>query len=495
MEQNIVLKFEHIYKEYPGVHALKDVSFELKEGEVHALVGENGAGKSTLIKTCSGAISPTAGKVIVNGSEFSSLTPIVSRENGIGVIYQEFNLVKEMSVAENIFLGRAIRNGVVIDRKAMNEKTVELFDQLDIKIDPDMLVKNLTTGYQQMVEIAKAISMNSRILIMDEPSASLTNRELDALFLIIRKLKSEGVAIIYISHRLDEIFEVTDRVSVMRDGELITTINTADSSRDELVKLMVGRELKETFPVREMKPDSDVLLEVKHLSGNGLTDISFHVKKGEILGLGGLIGAGRTEFAEILFGVAHATAGSIKLRGEEIHVKSPSEAISKGIALVPEDRKQQGVLLHMSIQDNITMPILKRISKCSVINRKREKTIIDEYKDSLRIKAPSVAQLTGNLSGGNQQKVVLAKWLATNPDIIVFDEPTRGIDVGAKQEIYMIMDRLAKEGKTLIMISSEMEELIGVSDRIIVLAEGRMTGELKKEEFDQEKILQYASMS
>ena len=495
MDNNIVLEFKNIYKEYPGVHALKDVSFELREGEVHALVGENGAGKSTLIKTCSGAISPTSGTVAVNGSEFSSLTPLASRENGIGVIYQEFNLVKELSVAENIFLGRAIRNGIVIDRKAMNERTVELFGQLGIEIDPDTLVKNLTTGYQQMVEIAKAISMDSKILIMDEPSASLTNRELDALFLIIRKLKSKGVAIIYISHRLDEIFEVTDRVSVMRDGELITTLNTADSSRDELVRLMVGRELKETFPVRDIKQDSDVILEVEHLSGNGLTDISFNVKKGEILGLGGLIGAGRTEFAEILFGVAQATEGSIKLRGKKIHVKSPSDAIDKGIALVPEDRKQQGVLLHMSIKDNITMPILKRISKMSVINRKREREIIDEYKDSLHIKTPSTAQLTGNLSGGNQQKVVLAKWLAANPDIIVFDEPTRGIDVGAKQEIYMIMDRLAREGKTLIMISSEMEELIGVSDRIIVLAEGKMTGELKKEEFDQETILKYASMS
>lgn len=495
MEQQVVLEFRDVYKNYPGVQALKGVSFNLRAGEVHALVGENGAGKSTLIKTCSGAISPTSGTILVNGEEFTSVTPLLSRLKGIAVIYQELNLVNGLPVYENIFLGRAIRKGVVINSKAMRAKAAELFEQLEIKIDPDELVANLTTGYQQMVEIAKAISIEAKILIMDEPSASLTNAEIEAMFKIVRKLRESGVAIIYISHRMDEIFQLADRVSVMRDGVLLKTMNVRETSRDELIRLMVGRELNETFPQRAINRDSEVILEIDHVTGNGLRDVSMKVREGEILGLGGLIGAGRTELAQILFGVAEKQSGAIKLRGKEISPKFSSAAVALKIALIPEDRKQQGVLLHMSIKDNITLPILKRISKWSVINSKKENHIIEKYKNDLRIKAPNVFQLVNNLSGGNQQKVVLAKWLASEPDVIIFDEPTRGIDVGAKQEIYFIMDRLAKEGKTLIMISSEMEELIGLSDRIVVLAEGKVTAELEKKDFSQETILKYASMA
>ena len=494
MSQKTVLLFKNIIKNFPGVQALKNVSFELLEGEIHALVGENGAGKSTLIKTCSGAIQPTSGTITVNGAEYSQLNPILSRDIGISVIYQELNLVNDLTVYENIFLGRAIKKGIFIDRNKMIKKSNELFEQLEIKIDPTEYVRNLTVGYQQMVEIAKSISMDSKILIMDEPSASLTKMEQEALFKSIAVLKESKVSIIYISHRLDEIFEISDRVTVLRDGELIKTMRTSDSSRDELIKLMVGRELTETYPARDHHKETEPVLEVENLSGNGLSDVSVKLKKGEILGLGGLIGAGRTEFAEIIFGVEQASSGKIKMNGKEISPKKPSESIALKIALVPEDRKRQGVLLHLSIRDNITIPILKKISKLLVIDSKDEQQICDTYHKSLDIRTPSLMQLVKNLSGGNQQKVVLAKWLAAEPEIIIFDEPTRGIDVGAKQEIYHTMNKLTEEGKSLIMISSDMEELIGVSDRIIVFAEGKITGELQKKDFNQELILDYASM-
>ncbi|MDR1797920.1 MAG: sugar ABC transporter ATP-binding protein [Clostridiales Family XIII bacterium] len=491
-----ILEFRNIYKAYPGVQALNNVSFSLRPGEVHALVGENGAGKSTLIKTCSGAIYPDAGTITIAGEDFAWLTPKLSRQKGIAVIYQEFDLVNELSAAENIFLGKAIRKGWIIDRKAMNERSRELFRQLDIRIDPDVLVRDLTVGFQQMVEIAKALSEETKILIMDEPSAPLTNQEIEAMFGVVRRLKESGVAIVYISHRLDEIFQISDRVSVMRDGELLATMDTAGTDREQIVKLMVGRELKETFPEKAAKTgDEDVLLELDHVTGNGLKDISLSIKRGEILGLGGLIGAGRTELAQLLFGVEPIKEGRIVYKGQEIHPKSPEKSIRMGIALVPEDRKQQGVLLHMSIRDNISMPMLKALSKISVIQGRQENDLVERFKSSLRIKTPNIHQIANNLSGGNQQKVVLAKWLANDPEIIIFDEPTRGIDVGAKQEIYGLMDELVKAGKTLIMISSEMEELIGMSDRIVVLCEGRITGELRREEFDQEAILKLASMN
>ena len=493
MNRNIILEYKNIVKKYPGVLALDNVSISFQEGEIHALCGENGAGKSTLIKTATGAITPTSSSIVVNGKEYTSLTPAISRENGIAVIYQEFNLVNDLTVAENVFLGNHLKKRGLIDMKTMISESAKTFSKLGIEIDTRKTVRELTTGYQQLVEIAKALSCYTKILIMDEPSASLTTNEVEMLFKIVRQLKREGVTVIYISHRLDEIFEISDRVSVLRDGQMIKTMNTSDTNRQELISLMVGRDLKETFPTLKNDLDNEVVMEIQHLSGPGVKDASFTVKKGEILGLGGLIGAGRTETAQIICGVTKRAGGRIIYKGKEIHPATPKEAINLGIALAPEDRKKQGVMLHMSIAENIIFPSHGEVSKWGVLNRKKASAIVSKYKDALRIKAPTVTQLVRNLSGGNQQKVVLAKWLAKIPDVIILDEPTRGIDVGAKQEIYGIMKELAEAGKAVVMISSDMEELLGMSSRIVVFCEGRTTGELEKKEFSQEAVLTMAS--
>ena len=492
MSEEYVLQLQHIRKEYPGVVALKDVTLELKPGEILALIGENGAGKSTLIKCCSGAVIPTSGKIIVNGKEFSSMTPQLASENGIAIIYQEFNNVKELSAAENLFLGRPIRKGIVIDKKAMEEEAAKAFEALHIKIDPKALMKNLTVGYQQMVEIAKAVQQNAKILIMDEPSAPLTSAEVESMFEVVERLRKEGVSIIYISHRLEEIYRLSDRILVMRDGEYVKTLITKDSEVQELIKLMVGRELTQSYPPRKdcVKKD-EVVLELQNVTGN---DISLKIHKGEILGLGGLVGAGRTELAEMIFGAVRKKSGKMIFNGKEIDPKSPREAINLGIALVPEDRKRHGAMLGISIKNNINMPIYERNSKLSVINNKQEQEIAEKYKENMAIKTPSLNQLVKNLSGGNQQKVILGRWMAADSELIIFDEPTRGIDVGAKYEIYKLMNDLVEnQGKTILMISSEMEELMGMSDRIVVLSEGNMTGELSKDEFTQEVIMTYAS--
>lgn len=495
MSEEYVLQLQHIRKEYPGVVALKDVTLELKPGEILALIGENGAGKSTLIKCCSGAVIPTSGKIIVNGKEFTSMTPQLAAENGIAIIYQEFNNVKELSAAENLFLGRPIKKGIVIDKAAMEREAAKAFEQLHIKIDPKALMKNLTVGYQQMVEIAKAIQQNAKILIMDEPSAPLTSAEVESMFEVVERLRKEGVSIIYISHRLEEIYRLSDRIVVLRDGEYIKTLITKESHVQELIKLMVGRELTQTYPPRgDCIDENEVILELKDVTGNGDKNISLKVHKGEILGLGGLVGAGRTELAQMIFGAVKKQSGEIYFKGKEINPRSPREAIDIGIALVPEDRKRHGALLGVSIKNNINMPIYQRNSTLSVINSKVERETAEKYEKSMAIKTPSLQQLVKNLSGGNQQKVILAKWLAADAELIIVDEPTRGIDVGAKYEIYKLMNELVeKEGKAIIMISSEMEELMGMSDRIVVLSEGNMTGSLEKSEFSQETIMAYAS--
>jgi ribose transport system ATP-binding protein len=488
-----VLDLQHITKKYPGVTALDDVSLEVRRGEVHALVGENGAGKSTLVKTCTGAITPDKGKIVIDTKEYLSLTPKQAEKSGIAIIYQEFNLVNELSVAENVFLGRAIRKGIIINKNAMENATAEIFNQMNFSMDTQELVKNLSVGYQQIVEIAKALSTKAKLIIMDEPSAPLTNTEVEHLFSVIRKLKASGVTIIYISHRLEEIFQIADRVTVMRDGKIIETLSTAGTTMQQLIALMVGRELKETFPPRPECVKDKILLDVEKLSGNGVENISFCVKSGEVLGFAGLIGAGRTEIVELIFGAKKRDSGIIKRNGKEITCRLPESAIRHGISLVPEDRKRQGVLIDLSVKENVSVAILKRLSRFFIINRKKEDAITLKYYDELNIKTPSINQLVKYLSGGNQQKVVLAKWLASNAELIIFDEPTRGIDVGAKYEIYKLINDIVLQGKGVIMISSEMEELIGMSDRIIVMAEGSAVAELSKADFNQETILQYAS--
>lgn len=489
---NSYLELQHITKFYPGVKALDDVSVEFQKGEVHALVGENGAGKSTLIKILAGAALPNAGKIRVDGKEYDKMTPMLAKELSIEVIYQEFNLMPALSVAENIFCGSFIGNGITIKMKKMEEKAKELLDSMNINISPKTLVKDLSVAYMQIVEIAKAISKNAEILVMDEPTAPLTNTEVEILFDVVKELKKKGVTIIYISHRLNEIFQIADRITVLRDGKKIATHDVAEVTRQKLIFEMVGREVTETFPVRNTVI-GETVLELRHVTGNGVRDISFEVHKGEILGLAGLVGAGRTETVRMLFGADAKEQGDFILEGKAVSPKSPKEAVEQGILLIPEDRKRQGIILNLPIYMNITLPILGKLSKFAVINKKKEKELVEEQRLSLQIKTPSIGQLAGNLSGGNQQKVVLAKWLACQGKVLIFDEPTRGIDVGAKQEIYHLMNALCAEGMAIIMISSEMEEVIGMSDRIVVLSEGIQTASINKEDFSQETILHHAS--
>lgn len=486
-----ILEMRNITKLYPGVKALDNVTLQFRPGEVHALVGENGAGKSTLIKAASGAVEPTAGTIVIDGTSHAALTPATSAENGISVVYQEFTLVPVMTAAENIFLGKFIRNGLFCDFREMNRRAAELFKRLNIDINPEASVSTLTTGYQQIVEIAKAVAGNPKILIMDEPSAPLTINEVDSMLEIVRMLKREGVTIIYITHRMDEIFQIADRVSVLRDGQYITTRNIADTDKEELIRLMVGRTLKETYP--ERKPSGgEVILELDNVTGNGVKNISFTLRKGEILGLGGLVGAGRTELAALIFGNAEIRSGEIRLHGRPFRPRVPGEAIARGVSLVPEDRKTQGLILNMSIADNITIASVKKLSRRTIRSKRSEESFTQTQIDNLSIKTPSSRQLARNLSGGNQQKVVLGKWLGTDPEILIFDEPTRGIDVGAKQEIYRLMSALAESGRSIIMISSEMEELLGMSDRVAVLSKGKIAGMLDRENFSQEQVMRYA---
>jgi len=492
MNEKIVLSLSNITKQYPGVLALDKVSLDFVEGEVHALLGENGAGKSTLIKVVAGAIEPDGGVIHIGGQAFSKMTPHLARSLGVEVIYQEFNLVPSLSVAENIFLGDKTGRGILIDQKVMVQRAREVFKQFAIDIDPYALVRDLPSAQQQIVEIAKAVSKNVRILIMDEPTAPLTVSEVDSMFEIVRQLKARGVTILYISHRLEEIFRIADKVSVLRDGRYIATRATAATNRKDLISLMVGRELKESYPARTVAP-REVALEVRHLSGNGDEDISFSVRKGEILGLSGLVGAGRTELARVIFGAEPAESGEILLEGKPVQIRSPQDAIALGIGLIPEDRKHQGVFLDMDIKWNISFTQVRQLSRYAVVDGRREVTLAEKFRDLLRIKTPSLEQQVKNLSGGNQQKVVLAKSLAAQSKVLIFDEPTRGIDVGAKQEIYNLMCALADDGLAIIMISSDMEELLGMSDRILVLCEGRIAGEVPRTEFSQNYILDLAS--
>ena len=486
-----MLELKNITKTYPGVVALNNVSVTFQQGEVHAVMGENGAGKSTMIKIISGAINPDpGGEIIFDGKSYTQMTPALSAENGVAVIYQDINLVTPMTVAENMFMGRKMGKGY--SKRRLNALAQEIFDEYGFQLDPAMRVERLSPANQQMVEIARAISNNAKIMIMDEPTAPLAAAEVDLLFSIIAKLKAKGVTVIYISHRMDEVFQITERVTVLRDGQYVTTINTADTNRQQLVNLMVGRELNENFPTRKT-PVGEVILEAKNLTGNSVENISFRLHRGEVLGFAGLVGSGRSETMELICGAKKMDSGEVWMNGQKMHITSPASAIEHGIGLIPEDRKEQGVILFNTVKFNTSLSAAHKLTKFGFISGKKNKEMAEKYRETLRIKVPHIDQMVVNLSGGNQQKVVLAKTLAADPDVIIFDEPTKGIDVGAKQEIYNLMNELVAQGKAIIMVSSDMEEILGMSDRIIVLHEGLVSGELHREEFSQERVLHLAS--
>ncbi len=491
MANDTILEMKNIVKIYPGVVALNNVSFEVRRGEVHAVVGENGAGKSTLIKVLAGSVGKNAGIIYIDGNKYKHYTPAQAIDMGISIIYQEFNLVPQLTVEENIFLGREIKKRVFLNKKEMLKKALSIIEQLGVYIDPKQQLKSLSIALQQLIEIAKAIYGDAKIIVMDEPTATLSTKELQTLFQLIRRLRERGKSVIYISHRLEEIFEIADRVTVMRDGEHVTTMNVKETSRKELIKLMVGRELTDSYPVRRKNCVEDIL-EVRNLSTVKVRNINFSLKKGEILGIAGLVGAGRTELARALFGLDKYT-GDIILNGSKIHINSPMDAIKHRIGLLPEDRKLEGLILKMSVGENISFSVLDDLSTMGFLNKKKEKKLVRAFVKKMSIKAVSLDQKVLNLSGGNQQKVVLVKWLATNSDILIFDEPTRGIDVGAKQEIYHLMTDLVKEGKSIIMISSELPELLGMSDRIAVMHRGEISGIVNTEEANQELLLELAS--
>ncbi len=491
-----LLKMEGIEKLFPGVHALNNCQFELNPGEVHALVGENGAGKSTLMKVLNGIHKRDGGTIHFCGKLAEIHSPDDAKRLGIGMIHQELNLMPDLTVAENIVIGKEYTKGPFLDKGRANLAAKRLMESLNLDIDPTIQVKRLSVAKQQMVEIAKALSHNSELLVMDEPTAALTESEIAELFKFIRKLKADGKGIIYISHRLEELWEITDRITVMRDGQYVGTVNTADVTRKEIVTMMVNRVITEEQKTKSnCPPDAPVVLEAKNLCGSNVKNVSFTLKKGEILGFAGLMGAGRTESMRNLFGADPRTQGEILLNGKAIQIHSPYDAVRHGIGYLSEDRKAFGLALGLSVRDNSVMASLDDFTAGPFTNDKKAQQVTQEYIEKLSIKTPSAAQLVKNLSGGNQQKIVLAKWLIRNCDILIFDEPTRGIDVGAKSEIYALMNQLAAQGKSIIMISSEMPELLRMSDRIVVMCEGAVTGEMDISEATQEKIMNLATMT
>lgn len=492
----IILSMKGIDKSFPGVHALDNVDLDIRKGEVLALMGENGAGKSTLMKVLTGIYKKDAGTIIYEGKEVEYNNPRDAQEDGIIIVHQELNMMGHLTVAQNIFIGREPKNGPFIDDAKMNAEAKKLFQQLDIDINPKETMSNLTIGKQQMCEIAKAISHKAKIIVFDEPSAALTDAEIEQLFVIIRGLREKQLGIVYISHRMDEIKKITDRVTVMRDGSYVGTLITEECTKDDIINMMVGRVIYE-HPKTEsrVKPDAPVVLKVEHLNaGRMVRDVSFELRKGEILGFSGLMGAGRTETARALFGADPKESGTITVNGKVIDIKNPQEAVAAGIGYLSEDRKRYGVVLQKSIAENCTLSCLPKYCNGVFLNIEKENKATQEYVEALKTKTPSIEQLVANLSGGNQQKVVIAKWLIGDSEILIFDEPTRGIDVGAKQEIYELMNRLVNEGKSIIMISSEMTEILRMSDRIIVMCEGRITSELNIKEAAQEKIMQFATL-
>lgn len=492
-----ILEVKDIRKEFPGVVALNNVSFKIKRGEVHALVGENGAGKSTLMKILSGVYTPTSGEIFYEGNKVGFSDPKEAQSKGISIIHQEFSLIPHLNGIENIFLGRELKKwNTVLDKNKMKEIAKNLLEQLNAKIDSTELVSRLSVANQQFIEIAKAISIETKVLIFDEPTASLTGKDIDKLFELINRLKSQGVTIIYISHHLDEIFNICDSMSCLRDGEWIATKKISEISKQDIIKMMVGREVINAFPEKKSLPNSkeSALLNVKKISNNNIKDISFHLNKGEILGIAGVVGAGRTETVRALIGADSSNEKEVFINNKLAFINSPTQALENGICLIPESRKTQGLVLGMTVARNITLPNLKFVqNKYKTINRKKELEVVKNSIKDLRIKTPSANQQVKFLSGGNQQKVVLAKWLNTDCKVLIFDEPTRGIDIGAKEEIYKIMRDLTEKGISIIMISSELPEILGMSNRVLVMYKGRIMAELSGEEATQEKVMYYAT--
>ena len=488
-----LLKMTNVSKSFPGVRALADVNLDLYPGEVLALLGENGAGKSTLIKILGGVHAPDTGSIEIDGQKIQIDSPTSSQDAGVGIIFQEFNLIPALTARENIFLGQENSALSWIATSQERETARSLFERIGVQVDPSALCRDLTVAQQQVVEIAKALALKARIVVMDEPSAALTPREVEGLYGIVDELRRQGIGIIYISHRLDEIDRLADRIMVLRDGQHVGTQQADEMTRDEIIELMVGRSLDNEFP-DETRPVGEVRLEVKGLSrGDAVQDVSFDVRSGEILGVAGLVGAGRTETVRLLFGADRPDSGSVTLDGQELNIQSPRQAIAHGICLLTEDRKGQGLVLGQTVQENFGLPNMRDFVRAGFIRKTEETSAFGEYIHQLQIKVTGGHQVAETLSGGNQQKVVLAKWLQRNAEVIIFDEPTRGIDVGAKYEIYLLMNQLARRGKAIIMISSELPEVLGMSDRILVMHEGHVAGCLKNAGVSQEELMKLAT--
>jgi ribose transport system ATP-binding protein len=495
--KEVLVHMEGIEKSFPGVHALSQCQFELLKGEVHALVGENGAGKSTLMKVLTGVYTKDAGQIIYKGNKVEITTPKMALGLGISIIHQELNLMPDLTVAQNIYIGREPRKAIklFLDEKQLNDQVQKLFQRMNLQMDPRTKVSELTVAKQQMVEIAKALSHNSEVLIMDEPTAALTDTEIEDLFRIIRQLRESGVGIVYISHRMEELKRISDRITVMRDSCYIDTVETKEATIDQIIMMMVGREIYNVSNPAPMKVKQETILEVKNLKqGSTLKDISFHLNKGEILGFAGLMGAGRTEVARAIFGADAFDSGEIYIEGKKVQIKNPHDAVEHGIGYLSEDRKRFGLLVGMNVETNITISSYHRFKNWGGwMKGSQMSATASERVESLNIKTPSINQTVKFLSGGNQQKVVISKWLTRDCQILIFDEPTRGIDIGAKSEIYKLLDDLVEQGKSIIMISSELPEILRMSHRIIVMCEGKITGELSKAEATQEKIMYHAT--